>query len=144
MLTFKTQSTIVVRTPLPVNTCNSSSESFQTSVKNFRKHGISISHLNINSLRSKLDQLKVLISDLNTHIFCLTGTLLDATVTTAELSIPNFNLLRNYRTRHGDGCCVHSSLDYTCPDSLHVDGIESLWCNIKPLFQKSWLSISSS
>ena len=63
-----------------VNTRNLSSESFQTSVKNFRKHGISISHLNIHSRRSKLDQLKVLISDLNI-IFCLTETLLDATIT---------------------------------------------------------------
>ena len=55
-------------------------------------------------------------------------------MSTAELSIPNFIFLRNDRTRHGGGCCiyVHSSLDYTCPDSLHVDCMETLWCNIKP------------
>ena len=76
MLTFKTQSiNSCVNSPdilshkLPVNTRNSSSESCQTSVKKFRKHGVSISNLNIHSLRSKLDQLKVLISDLNTPIF---------------------------------------------------------------------------
>ena len=33
--------------------------------------------------------------------------LLDATITTAELPIPNFNLLRNNRTRYGGDCCIY-------------------------------------
>ena len=60
-------------------------------------------HLNINSLQSKFDELKVINSELKAGIIVLTETKIDSSYTNAQFSLPNYKIYRQDRAKGGGG-----------------------------------------
>jgi hypothetical protein len=69
--------------------------------------GLSIAHLNVRSVPSKIDELRFLLSQIDLDLFCCTETWLDNTVCDKEIDINSYNIYRNDRNRHGGGACIY-------------------------------------
>ena len=61
--------------------------------KVFKDKGMHFGHLNINSLLSKIEELRTLAINTNISVLGITETKLDNTVTNEELKIDGYNLL---------------------------------------------------
>ena len=96
-------------------------------------HDISLLHLNIRSIRNKIDYIIDTFSDF--QILCFTETHLDANVTTDMLSFSNSYSIpyRKDRTNHGGGILVYlnSSLLHTRRPDLEIFCNESIWVEVK-------------
>ena len=66
------------------------------------KPGIKIAHINVNSLRNKIDQVRFLTCQQSIDIMCITETRLDDKITNYDICIDGFQLIRQSRRR-----CVH-------------------------------------
>ncbi|CAH3117207.1 unnamed protein product, partial [Porites lobata] len=64
-------------------------------------------HLNINSLQSKFDELKVINSELKAGIIVLTETKIDSSYTNAQFSLPNYTIYRQDRAKGGGGVLTY-------------------------------------
>ena len=67
---------------------------------------VSLVHLNI---RSKLNEISLLVSNHNLNVLTLSETWLDESICDAEVSFPGYNLLRQDRNRHGGGVAIFIS-----------------------------------
>lgn len=96
-------------------------------------HDLSILHLNIRSIRNKMEYIKDNFLDYN--ILCFSETHLDVNVPTEELSLlPNFSEpYRKDRNSHGGGVMIYlnSDLFHVRRPDLEVFWHESLWVEIK-------------
>jgi exonuclease III len=99
--------------------------------QNFKKSGLHIIHLNINSILSKLEQLRIIAFKTNAAIIGLSESKLDKTVTDAEISINGYKLLRTDRNRHGGGvaCYVRTDLFFNKRDNFSTE-TENLFFDI--------------
>ena len=64
-------------------------------------------HLNINSLQSKFDELKVINSELKAGIIVLTETKIDSSYTNAHFSLPNHKIYRQKRAKGSGGVLTY-------------------------------------
>ena len=96
------------------------------------KKGLSISLLNVNGLRSKLDDIKVLLNTSKIDILCINETKIDQNISKADLAIPGYNFHRKDRNRHGGGVGIYfkNSLNINPLPHLSSEGIESMWIKI--------------
>ena len=69
----------------------------------FKNRGLHFVHLNINSLQSKIEELRQIAKDTNFEVVGLSETKLDETRFDCEISIPNYSLTRKYWNRKGGG-----------------------------------------
>ena len=69
-------------------------------------------HLNINSLLSKIEELRALAFNKNISVLGITEVKLDNTVRNEELKIDGYNLLRSDRNKNGGGvaCYIKSNI----------------------------------
>ena len=100
----------------------------------FQKRGIHVVHLNIQSLLSKLDELRCIAINSKATIICITETWLDESICDPEISIPEYDLLRNDRNRDGGGVCVCISevtlrTERERIDLQHPD-LETVWAEV--------------
>ena len=72
-----------------------------------RTKGLRIFHLNIHSLRYKLDELRLFCDKHKPHILALNETWLDESFTDEELSLQGYNIMRRDRNRDGGGVAVY-------------------------------------
>ena len=95
--------------------------------------GIKMAHLNINGIISKIDFLKVFISNNNFDIISLNETKIDMSTNDSEISIPQYVVFRKDRDRHGGGVLiyVHEHLSSKKLAHLAHKDFESLWVEIK-------------
>ena len=109
------------------------SESLSESYASLLNNGLSIMHINIQSLRSKLDILSVEAQPYD--IIVLTETWLSNSVPNTDLSIPNFSPpYRCDRTdRIGGGVAVYvrDNLYARKRDDLSVNGLEAVWLELR-------------
>ena len=98
---------------------------------NSRK-GLSISLLNVNGLRSKLDDIKILLQSGNIDILCVNETKVDQHISQADLAISGYNLHRKDRNRHGGGVGIYCKdfININTLPHLSSEGIESIWIKI--------------
>ena len=97
------------------------------------KHLI-IAHLNINSLRNKFDQLKILVQD-KMHILVVTESKLDDTFPDSQFHIPGYKYkvhFRKGRNKLGGGITVFVRNDIPCKksDVRIPEDIEALFLEI--------------
>jgi len=90
-----------------------------------------IASLNINSLLSHIDKLRVLMHDSKIDILSIKETKLDSTVHDSDVYIPGFELVRKYRRvngRKGGSVCIYlrTNLNYRIRDDLINDDLECL------------------
>ena len=74
--------------------------------KKYRKKGMIISSINVNSLSKNIGELKLLVDDEDIHILAINETKLDNETSNEIISIDNFDLRRKDRNRHGGGVAI--------------------------------------
>jgi exonuclease III len=83
--------------------------------------------LNINSLLSHIDELRIFTSSTKIDILCINETKLDSTITDQEVCLPGFEIVRRDRSvngRYGGGVCIYirSNINYKIRHDLHAFG----------------------
>ena len=96
--------------------------------------GFNIAHLNIWSLRNKVDHVRVLLDENNIDVLCLTETWLDNNDDDSVITIEGFQFCRLDRTtetEHGGILCyVRDGIVFREKSDLYDDNIEALWIEI--------------
>ena len=97
----------------------------------FRKRGMHFTHININSILPKIDELRMMASETKCVLISLSETKLDETIQDEEIKIQGYNLIRNDRNRNGGGvaCYVRDDINFNIRDEL-VDEMESIFFDI--------------
>ena len=75
--------------------------------KVFKDKGMSFGHLNVNSLLSKIEELKTPAINRNISVLGITRTKLDNTVSNKELIIDDYNLLQSDRNKNVAGVAYY-------------------------------------
>ena len=93
----------------------------------FKKRGLHFVHLNINSLPSKIEELRQIAKYTNSAVIGLSKTKLDKTIFDSEVSIPNYSLIRKDGNRKGGGvaCYIRSDICFNSQNYLS-DEIENI------------------
>ena len=73
----------------------------------FEAKGLRAFHINIRSLRNKMDELRLFCDKFKPHVLSLNETWLDDSFSDVELSLPGYQLMRRDRDRHGGGIAVY-------------------------------------
>ena len=116
--------------------------------------GLAIASLNINSLLSHIDELRVFMSSSKVDILHINESKLDSTVRDNEVYIPGFEIVRKDRKingRNGGGVCtyVRTNLNYRIRNDLNNDLLECLFVEISkprstPFLVGTWYRPPSS
>jgi hypothetical protein len=69
----------------------------------FQHKGTHIVHLNIHYLFPKIDEIKLLLSNHDIDILCLSETFLNDTYSENEIHIDSYKMFRRDRQSHGGG-----------------------------------------
>ncbi|XP_028518360.1 uncharacterized protein LOC114576263, partial [Exaiptasia diaphana] len=107
---------------------------FQTlkDIKNIR--GLKIGHLNIRSLRNKVDSPRIENLDTTFDVLAISETWLDSTIVDVEISLPDFTCVRWDRTgdKSGGGVAIYikESLPYRIRDDLNRTDYEYVWIEL--------------
>ena len=64
-----------------------------------RTKGLRLFHLNISSIKNKLDELRLFCDEHKPHVLSLNETWLDNSILDSELAIPGYNIIRQDRDR---------------------------------------------
>ena len=119
---------------LELDSCiqNNHNQSIDNDLKSYRVKNVGkiiIATLNINSIRNKLEQLKMLISG-NIDVLVVTETKLDDSFPTAQFFIEGFSPpFRLDRNRYGGGILIYVREDIPCKElsnhtfEEHIEGI---------------------
>ena len=80
----------------------------------FKKRGLHFLHININSILSKIEEVKIIALKTNATVIGISESKLDESVLNSEISIPSYNILRCDRNRNGGGvlCYVKNTICY--------------------------------
>ena len=76
------------------------------SIPHIKTKGIKFAHLNIHSLVSKIDELRVLLKHRPFDVICFNETLCDSSISDDEICIDGFSIVRRDRIRHGGGVAI--------------------------------------
>lgn len=108
---------------------------------NLQGKGLRIAHLNICSLRNKIDDLSVLVHDNNIHILALSETHLDASVTSSEIDITGYCVHRLDRDCRGGGVGIYvqNHIPVKMRYDLMQNSLESIWLQVHLPFTKPLL-----
>ena len=95
--------------------------------------GLRLFHLNICSLRNKVDELRLFCEKHKPHVLSINETWLDESFSDEEVCLPGFSLLRKDRDCHGGGLEVYiaeylslNRLDEINPGLVCTD-LEAIW-----------------
>ena len=77
-------------------------------------------HLNVNSLLSKIEELRTLAFNTNISVLAITGTKLDNIVSNEELKIDDYNLFWSDRNKNGGGiaCYIKNNIAHNWQSSI--------------------------
>ena len=96
-----------------------------------KTRGLHFCHLNINSLLSKIDELRDIINYIRPAILGITESKLDSSVTNAEVNINGYSIIRNDRNRNGGGvaCYIRNDLCFNIKN-MFSNSIEHVFSEI--------------
>ena len=92
-----------------------------------------MAHINVCSLRRKLDQIRHIISKHDYDIFGVSETWLDCNIPDSELGIDGYTLFRKDRNSgRGGGVCVYVKCchDVILREDLMIDDVDAIWIEI--------------
>ena len=80
----------------------------------FKSRGLHFTHLNINSLLPKIEELRIIAKSSNAAIIDISESKLDESVLEPEIEIDDYKILRFDRNRQGGGvaCYIRNDLSY--------------------------------
>ena len=89
----------------------------------FQNRGLHFIHLNINSLLSKIDELRLIAKKSKATIIGITESKLDGTVLDGEINIDGYELVRSDRNRHGGGvaCYIKQDVSFNVRGDFSTD-----------------------
>ena len=93
-------------------------------------------YFNARSLLSKTDELRVVCEATKPDVIGIVETWLDSSVSDNELSLPNYQLLRSYRNRHGGGVAMYVSDSLVCNTLCIVNNNNFSFYIIRFIFRK--------
>ena len=99
----------------------------------FYGKGVRIAHLNIQSLRYKLDHVKLFLYDNDIDVFCITETWLNEDFNDDFIQIDGYNVCRLDRTHKEHGgivCYIKNGISYKQINNFDDDLIEALWVEL--------------
>lgn len=105
------------------------------------KKGVNIAHININSLRNKLNEVENLLYNNNVYILAISETHLDPTYEDSMLLIQGYNIYRKDRNKYGGGVAfyIKESLPVKIRADLMTPNLELLWLQVHIPHSKSLL-----
>lgn len=109
-----------------------SSKNISDSLLGFSNKGLIFAHLNICSLRNKVDEINQICLTNGVHILALSETHLDESVDDSSLTIGGYNLHRRDRNKYGGGVGLYIQEDIVAVvrEDLMNSEIEILWIQI--------------
>ena len=104
------------------------------SVPSHKVKGLKCYHLNIHSLRNKMDELCLFCNEYKPHVLCLNETWLDENISDEELRLRNYNIIRRDRDCLGGGVAVYIAdhLKFNLINIENNSNIEALWFELIP------------
>ena len=103
-------------------------------LQNCTSKDIKVAHLNVRSLRNKIDEIRCLQVLCRFEILAITESHLDNSITDSQLTIDGMKFVRLDRiARKGGGCILYYAehLKAVHRRDLHTPGIEAIWLQIK-------------
>ena len=99
--------------------------------KAFNKRGLHLIHLNINSLLSKIDELREIAEKTRATVIGITESKLDGSVLDREINIDGYELVRSDRNRHGGGvaCYIRNDISFSVRGDFSSE-IENIFLDI--------------
>ena len=99
--------------------------------KVFNKRGLHLIHLNINSILSKTDELRVIAKTSRASVIGIAESKLDKTVLDEEIDIDGYELARSDRNRHGGGvvCNIQNDTSFSVRGDFSSE-IENIFLDI--------------
>ena len=99
--------------------------------KAFNKQGLHLIHLNINSLLSKIDELREIARKTRAKVIGITESKLDGSVLDGEINIDGYQLVRSDRNRHGGGvaCYIRTDISFNVRGDFSSE-IENIFLDI--------------
>ena len=96
-----------------------------------QKRGLHFIHLNINSLLSKIDELREIAKVSRAALIGITESKLDNSVLDGEINIEGYSIIRSDRNRHGGGvaCYIRSDISFNIRSDF-TDDIENIFFDI--------------
>ena len=108
----------------------------------FSSKGLHFTHLNVQYLYPKLDEIKLLLHDQdNIDILCLCETFLNEKFSDNELQIDTYQMTRKDRQAHGGGIVIYTKSYLSCihRDDLEIADVEMIWMEVRNNRQKPFL-----
>ena len=99
-----------------------------------KPYGLKVAHINVCSLRNKIDQISHILCDLNLDILGLSETRLNSEITDDELYIDGYIFIRNDRITDsggGVGIFVKCDVPFSKCDKLCSSELEHIWLEVK-------------
>ena len=105
---------------------------------------MAVASLNVNGLRSHLDEVQLLINNLGIHILALNETKLDPNYPKELTSIAGYQQERLERTCNGGGVSIYirDSIKYKPRSDVPVDDLEIICIEVEPPKSKSFLVLA--
>ena len=99
------------------------------------KKGMVIASLNVNGIRSHLDEVQLLLNNLGIHILALNETKLDSSIAKELTDIAGYQQKRLDRTCHGGGVSIYirDSIRFKPRDDVPVTDLELICIEIEPV-----------
>ena len=101
---------------------------------NSKKDWLRIEHVNAQSLLSSLDEVKLLLTDRNADVLCISETWLHANTPDGYVDIQGYKIFRRDNGRGGGVCLyINSSLDPSIitPGVPEQVGVEDIWVQVQ-------------
>lgn len=100
-----------------------------------RNRGLTIAHLNIRSLRNKIDLIRLeLLNETSLDVLTLSETWLDSSIQDSEVQLPGFSCVRRDRTssKSGGGVIIYvrNGLPFRVREDLNNGDNECLWIEL--------------
>ena len=110
---------------------SSYTDSYTDNWKVFNKRGLHFIHLNINSVLSKIDELRIIANKSKASVIGITESKLDKTVLDGEINIDGYELVRSDRNRHGGGvaCYIRNDISFSVRGDFSNE-IENIFLDI--------------
>ena len=108
------------------------------------KKGMAIASLNINGLRSHLDEVRLMMKRLGIHILALNETKLDRSIPKELNKVSGYQQMRLDSTCHGGGISIYirDSINFKPRDDISADGLELICIGIEAPKSKPFLVIA--
>ena len=110
---------------------SSCTDSYTDNWKVFNKRGLHFIHLNINSVLSKIDELRIIANKPKASVIGITESKLDKTVLDGEINTDGYELVRSDRNRHGGGvaCYIRNDISFNVRGDFSNE-IENIFLDI--------------